>query len=154
MGGAQPPKSKFISTPKNGYIRLYQIRDYGASPVPVYIPIELAQKKTNRGDILLARYGGSLGKVFRAEEGAYNVAMAKVVFKYADILDIDYSYNYYMASLYQNKLKTISRTAQVGFNENDFIDLLFPVPPINEQRRICQRLKEIFFVLDTISAEL
>ena len=36
-------------------------------------------KFTQKGDILLARYGGSLGKVFWAEEGAYNVAMAKVV---------------------------------------------------------------------------
>ena len=28
-GGSQPPKSKFISEARDGYIRLYQIRDYG-----------------------------------------------------------------------------------------------------------------------------
>ena len=80
-GGAQPAKSFFETTPKPNYIRLYQIRDYGESPVPIYIPINLASKQTEKGDILLARYGGSLGKVFHAEQGAYNVAMAKVIFK-------------------------------------------------------------------------
>ena len=30
---------------------------------PVYIPINLASKQTEKGDILLARYGGSLEKV-------------------------------------------------------------------------------------------
>ena len=85
IGGAQPPKSNFKSTPQEGYVRLYQIRDYGTSPVPVYIPIEMAQKTTKKGDVLLARYGASLGKVFFAEEGAYNVAMAKAELKYDNI---------------------------------------------------------------------
>ena len=83
-GGSQPPKSQFSIRPKSGYIRLYQIRDYGENPVPVYIPIESATKRTAKGDILLARYGGSLGKVFIAEDGAYNVAMAKVIIKSAE----------------------------------------------------------------------
>lgn len=78
-GGSQPPKSKFSAVEKPGYIRLYQIRDYGSSPLPVFIPTETASKTTNKGDILLARYGASVGKVFFAEKGAYNVAMAKVI---------------------------------------------------------------------------
>lgn len=76
-GGSQPAKSYFETIPKPNYIRLYQIRDYGESPVPVYIPINLASKQTEKGDILLARYGGSLGKVFHAKQGAYNVAYRK-----------------------------------------------------------------------------
>ena len=54
-GGSQPPKSKFISEARDGYIRLYQIRDYGNNPVPVYIPISAASKISHKGDILLAR---------------------------------------------------------------------------------------------------
>ena len=81
-GGSQPPKSKFISEARDGYIRLYQIRDYGNNPVPVYIPISAASKISHKGDILLARYGASLGKVFWAEDGAYNVAMARVIPQY------------------------------------------------------------------------
>ena len=56
-GGAQPSKNYFENKPKPNYIRLYQIRDYGESPVPVYIPINLASKQAKKGDILLARYG-------------------------------------------------------------------------------------------------
>ena len=41
-GGAQPAKSYFETIPRPNYIRLYQIRDYGESPVPIYIPISLA----------------------------------------------------------------------------------------------------------------
>ena len=85
-GGAQPSKNYFENKPKPNYIRLYQIRDYGESPVPVYIPINLASKQAKKGDILLARYGGSLGKVFHAEQGAYNVAMAKVIFKFENLI--------------------------------------------------------------------
>ncbi len=66
-GGSQPPKSKFIEREKEGYIRLFQIRDYGSNPQPIYIPLSTASKISQKGDILLARYGASLGKVFYAE---------------------------------------------------------------------------------------
>ena len=86
-GGSQPPKRKFISKPTKGYIRLFQIRDYGKNPLPVYIPNVDAVKQTHKGDILLAWYGGSLGKVFIAGNGAYNVAMTKVIFKQPQLID-------------------------------------------------------------------
>lgn len=122
-GGAQPAKSYFETIPRPNYIRLYQIRDYGESPVPIYIPISLASKQTEKGDILLARYGGSLGKVFHAEQGAYNVAMAKVIFKFDNLIYKEFAYYYYLSNLYQGKLKEISRTAQAGFNSTDFNDM-------------------------------
>ena len=78
-GGSQPPKSIFQTQEKEGYIRLFQIRDYGPNPQPVHIPLSTASKISQKGDILLARYGASLGKVFYAEYGAYNVALAKVI---------------------------------------------------------------------------
>ena len=99
-GGSQPAKSYFETIPKPNYIRLYQIRDYGESPVPVYIPINLASKQTEKGDILLARYGGSLGKVFHAKQGAYNVAMVKVIFKFENLIYKEYAYYYYLSDLY------------------------------------------------------
>ena len=153
-GGSQPAKSHFKSKEVEGYIRLYQIRDYGETPVPVYIPRELASKTTQKGDILLARYGGSLGKVFIAEEGAYNVAMAKVIFKYNGLINKEYAYFYYLSSLYQNKLKSISRTAQAGFNSTDFEDMFFPLPPIAEQERIVTAINQYYRILDIISANL
>ena len=153
-GGAQPSKNYFETKPKPNYIRLYQIRDYGESPVPVYIPINLASKQTKKGDILLARYGGSLGKVFHAEQGAYNVAMAKVIFKYENLIYKEFAYYYYLSDLYQGKLKEISRTAQAGFNSTDFNDMYFPLSPFAEQQRIVQKIEELFSVLDNIQKAL
>ena len=153
-GGSQPAKSYFETIPKPNYIRLYQIRDYGESPVPVYIPINLASKQTEKGDILLARYGGSLGKVFHAKQGAYNVAMVKVIFKFENLIYKEYAYYYYLSDLYQEKLKEISRTAQTGFNIADFNDMYFPLPPINEQQRIVQKIEELFSSLDDIQKSL
>ena len=153
-GGSQPPKSQFSIRPKSGYIRLYQIRDYGENPVPVYIPIESATKRTAKGDILLARYGGSLGKVFIAEDGAYNVAMAKVIIKSKGLIFKNYAYYYYLSNLYQRKLTEISRTAQAGFNAGDFEDLFFPLPPYNEQKRIVDAINKAFTTLDRIMVNL
>lgn len=153
-GGAQPAKSYFETIPKPNYIRLYQIRDYGESPMPIYIPISLASKRTEKGDILLARYGGSLGKVFHAEQGAYNVAMAKVIFKFDNLIYKEFAYYYYLSDLYQGKLKEISRTAQAGFNSTDFNDMYFPLPPLLEQQRIVAKIEELFSALNNIQNAL
>lgn len=153
-GGSQPAKNLFISVPKANNIRLYQIRDYGENPIPVYILKELASKRTEKGDILLARYGGSLGKVFHAERGAYNVAMAKVIFKYPNVIFKDFAYYYYLSDLYQGRLKEISRTAQAGFNSSDFNEMLFPLPPYEEQKRIVNVINKTFTILDKIAVNL
>ena len=136
-GGSQPPKSKFISEARDGYIRLYQIRDYGNNPVPVYIPISAASKISHKGDILLARYGASLGKVFWAKDGAYNVAMARVIPQYeTELISKKFLFLFYQSSLYQSVIHANSRSAQAGFNKEDLSSLLFPLPPRSEQERI------------------
>ena len=154
IGGAQPPKSQFREYFSDGYIRLYQIRDYGEAPLPVYIPIETATKQTKKGDILLARYGASLGKVFRAEAGAYNVAMAKASVKYFNLIDENYLYFFYLSNIYQEKILSISRTAQAGFNNGDFVTMFFPLPPLTEQRRIAENIEHLFIILKTIEENL
>ena len=143
-GGSQPPKSHFIDHYREGYIRLYQIRDYGSNPVPVYVPINEISKTTRKGDILLARYGGSLGKVFWAEEGAYNVAMAKVIPLYkSELIHKEYIFLYYCSNIYQSTILDHSRSAQAGFNKYDLADMLFPLPPYSEQVRIVERYQSI-----------
>ena len=149
-GGSQPAKSYFISEPTEGYIKLYQTRDYGDNPVPVYIPEKYATKTTVEGDILLARYGGSLGKVFRAHEGAYNVALAKVIKLYPDLIDDEYLYKYYFTQFYQDFCVKASkgRSAQAGFNRDDMNNIPFPLPPLAEQRRIVEQIESLFSKLD------
>ena len=141
FGGSQPAKSKFIFAPKRDYIRLYQIRDYGLHPEPVYIPVKDAHKTTEKGDILLARYGASVGKVFFAEKGAYNVALAKVEKLFiSELINKYYLFLFYNSSLYQTLVHNNSRSAQAGFNKEDLNDLFIPLPPLAEQQRIVDRI--------------
>ena len=142
-GGSQPPKSIFQTQEKEGYIRLFQIRDYGPNPQPVHIPLSTASKISQKGDILLARYGASLGKVFYAEYGAYNVALAKVIPLYESPLIFQkYIFLYYCSSIYQNEIVNRSRCAQAGFNKEDLNSLLFPLPPLAEQDRIVENYEK------------
>jgi type I restriction enzyme S subunit len=64
--GNQPPKSQSIDEPRKGYVRLLQIRDLGERLVPVCIPFAFARSLRKEGEILIGRYGASVGKVFWA----------------------------------------------------------------------------------------
>ena len=140
VGGSQPPKSQFSEDEKDGYVRLYQTRDYGEKTVPVYVEKNSVSKFTKKGDILLARYGGSLGKVFIAEEGAYNVALAKVIIKDSKRFYNKFVYYYFLSSKYQNFTKSLSKMAQAGFNKNDLSDLTIIIPPLEEQKKIVKKI--------------
>jgi type I restriction enzyme S subunit len=76
-GGSQPPKSNFIYEPKDGYIRLVQVRDYRTDKYMTYVPIEKAKKFCTKSDIMIGRYGPPIFGIFRGIEGAYNVALMK-----------------------------------------------------------------------------
>lgn len=80
--------------------------------------------------------------------------MAKVIFKFENLIYKEFAYYYYLSDLYQGKLKEISRTAQAGFNSTDFNDMYFPLPPLAEQQRIVQKIEELFSVLDNIQNAL
>ena len=147
-GGTQPPKSDFITESRKGFIRLYQIRDYGSNPQPVYIPYKNTLKISKEGDILLARYGASLGKVFIAKNGAYNVAIARVIPLYeGQYINKNYIYWFYNSTIYQQLIKNHSRSAQAGFNKEDLENLFFPLPPLQEQERITARIADLYSVL-------
>ena len=67
-GGNQPPKSQFINEPRDGYVQLLQIRDLGKRPVPTYIPNSSTNRFCKEGEILIGRYGASIGKIFWARK--------------------------------------------------------------------------------------
>ena len=77
-GGSQPPASEFIEEYRDGYVRFVQIRDYYSNSHITYIPIRKSNKLCAETDIMIARYGASLGRICYGLNGAYNVALAKV----------------------------------------------------------------------------
>lgn len=84
QGGSQPPKNQWSDEPREGYIRMLQIRDFTQDNSKVeYVKITNSTKKCEEKDILIARYGASIGKILTGLSGAYNVAMMKVIFENA-----------------------------------------------------------------------
>jgi len=152
QGGTQPPKSIFQYEPQLGYIQLLQIRDFGEHPVPTYIPDTATLKKCTEQDILIARYGASLGRILTGLSGAYNVAMAKV-----DIPEGIYNqfvYHLLRTEIFQAPLRLISRSAQSGFNKQDLADIELPIAPFNEQRQIADKLDSLLARVDVCRARL
>lgn len=152
QGGTQPPKSTFQYEPQDGYIQLLQIRDFGERPVPTYIRDTNALKKCTEQDILIARYGASLGRILTGLSGAYNVAMAKV-----DIPEEIHSrFVYYLlrSEIFQAPLRLVSRSAQNGFNKQDLAEFEIPLAPLAEQKRIADKLDALLARVDRCRARL
>ncbi|WP_044641174.1 restriction endonuclease subunit S [Risungbinella massiliensis] len=147
QGGTQPPKSQFIENPETGYVRLLQIRDFANDNFKVYIPDKSNLKKAQTEDILIARYGASLGRILTGKSGAYNVALAKVIFSKNDF-DRKYLYWLLKSEHFQKPLYSLSRSAQSGFNKNDLAQVVLPYPPINEQKRIADKIERLFTKID------
>lgn len=152
QGGTQPPKSEFIAEEKEGYIRLLQIRDFGKKPVPTYIPETKKLKTCREEDLLIGRYGASLGRICTGHEGAYNVALAKVIFPQ----EFERSYiRYYLESeIFQFPLRLLSRSAQNGFNKEDLGRFDFLLVPLAEQKVIAEKLDTLLAQVDSTKARL
>ncbi len=143
QGGTQPPKSQFSESYKDGLVRLLQIRDFSSDEKAIYIKDSHKWRKCNEEDILIARYGASLGRILTGKTGAYNVALAKVVFL-RQYFDRKYIFYLLKTPYFQNPLLSTSRSAQNGFNKDDLDRILLPVTPLNEQRRIVAKLDSLF----------
>jgi type I restriction enzyme S subunit len=152
QGGSQPPKSQFIYEPKDGYVRFLQIRDFASDKNITYIPESRKNRYCKEDDILLGRYGASVGKVLIQKAGAYNVAVMKTIPNEA-ILFKRYLFFYLNTDDFQTRLiNTASRSAQDGFSKDDIFDFPILIPPLPEQQRIVAILDECFAALDKAKA--
>ena len=81
QGGSQPPKDQWIDHEKEGYIRMLQIRDFTQPDKDnvEFVRISKTIKTCNEDDILIGRYGASVGKILTGLAGAYNVAIIKTI---------------------------------------------------------------------------
>ena len=153
QGGSQPPKSTFKYDPSDGYIRLLQIRDFKSDDKAVYIPFDKKNKICKEDDILIGRYGASVGKICTGKSGAYNVALMKAT-PNEELIRKYYLY-YLKSDFFQKKLISVSaRGAQNGFNKDGIYDFDVPVPPIHEQKEIVEILDQAFEAIDKAKANI
>lgn len=127
QGGSQPPASEFQYESSKENIRFVQIRDFDNNEYLCYVPISSKNKTCQKDDILIARYGASLGRICYGLAGAYNVALAKVLPKeeiYKEMLrTILESKNFH------NYINNVGqRSAQAGFNADDIQKYKVKIP--------------------------
>ncbi|MDB4440198.1 restriction endonuclease subunit S [bacterium] len=153
QGGSQPPKSKFIDAPKEGYIRLLQIRDFKSDKRAVYIPEAKKNRTCIETDIMIGRYGASVGQIHRGKAGAYNVALIRTS-PNENVIYKNYFYYFLISSWFQNPLMNVAqRSAQAGFSKDDIHEFQIPLPPPAEQERIVSILDKAFEGIDKAIAQ-
>jgi len=143
-GGSQPPKSNFIYEPRDGYIRFLQIRDFGSDKNHTYIPISKNNNICREDDIMIGRYGASVGKILTGKTGAYNVALMKAT-PNSKIISREWLFHYLTSQLFQTSLMSVAtRSAQDGFSKDDIYNFQVPLPPLPVQKAIVAKLDAAF----------
>ena len=143
QGGSQPPKEEWIDEPREGYVRMLQIRDFTQSRSfdIEYVKESNRLKYCNEDDVLLGRYGASVGKVLTGLAGAYNVAIMKTI-PNRELLNKQYFKYFLQSPSFQIFLQQAStmRAAQAGFSKENIQDFTLPVPPLPVQEQIVSEL--------------
>lgn len=154
QGGTQPPKATFQRSCLPGLIRLLQIQDFRTDEYAVYVEDDPRLTKCSEDDVLIGRYGASVGKIFRGKAGAINVALVKVI-PDTRVLDPGFLFFWFQHEIFQRAVARVSaRAAQAGFNKQDLANLPLNIPPLEEQRRIAARLREQLSILEEARAPL
>ena len=156
QGGSQPPKEEWSFEEQDGYIRMLQIRDFTQSEkvIPEYIKVSNSTKTCEVDDILIARYGASIGKILTGLAGAYNVAIMRTI---PDTSKVQkrYLYYYLRSPYFQNAILNVgSRAAQAGFNKEDLSKLEIECPALIEQDEIVSVLEKVESVIQKRKQEL
>ncbi|PKH03098.1 restriction endonuclease subunit S [Psychromonas sp. MB-3u-54] len=155
VGGSQPPKSDFHHESGEGLIRLIQIRDYKSDKNIVYIPEDKAKRFVSKDDVMIGRYGPPIFQILKGLEGAYNVALMKA--KPRDgVFTNEYLFRYLSnQNLYSYVESASDRTAgQSGVNKRHLEQYPVGVPPVNEQKRIVEKLDELLAQVQSIQTRI
>lgn len=138
--GHNPPKSKFIKEPKEGYVRFYQIRDGWSDDYEVYVPNSSQLHKVSPDDMLMVAYR-HIGKVFRGVSGAFNVALCKIANNRRDLLNDDFLFYIIPTNIIKGELmKRSERSLIPSMSVEHLKEIVIPLPPLKEQQTIVQKL--------------
>jgi type I restriction enzyme S subunit len=150
--GHNPPKRKFSSVPRDGYVRFYQIRDGKTDDYAVYVPVTPQLHRVNPNDILMVAYR-HIGRAFRGASGAFNVALCKITNRDRDILNDDFLFHIIPTSLVRGELlKQAERSLIPSMSVEHLKVIRIPVPPIDEQERIVEGISRVEAEVERLDA--
>jgi type I restriction enzyme S subunit len=140
QGGTQPPRNTFRFLPDDNYARLLQIRDFETDEYQTFVSRENNLRYVSSDDVLLARYGASVGRILRGKSGAINVALMKTI-PDEGVISKSFLYYFLQTENVQSYLKGLGgRSAQAGFNQGELNRIEISIPCKNEQSAIVSLL--------------
>ena len=96
----------------------------------------------NRGDVLLVCKGSGYGKTVICDIAEAHIARQIMAIKKFISLDMHYVRLFLQANF--DKIKSKGQGVIPGIDRNSIMNLLFPIPPVLEQRRIIEKQQELF----------
>jgi len=162
--GSTPSKEAFVD---NGipYLKMYNLRnqqiDFEYKPQYVKREIhegKLARSKAKPGDVIMNIVGPPLGKVALVPESLpecnFNQAAVLIRALYSSNLMNQYI-RYFLLQMDEiNAVNTKGTAGQENISLTQTQKMRFPLPPLAEQKRIVDKIEEIFASLDEISLHL
>ena len=146
-----------VSGQKNGKYKLLRITDiqngqvnWNTLPFCDITEQNYLDYKTERDDIFIARTGGTIGKSFRLVESKENVVFAGYLIRFQFVFNNMSEYiSYFLnSSVYWKQVSDKSiGTGQPNINGVSLGNLLLPIPPIEEQKRINDKIRQIFTII-------
>ena len=96
----------------------------------------------NHGDVLLVCKGSGYGKTVICNVEEAHIARQIMAIKKFVTLDMHYVRLFLQANF--DKIKSKGQGVIPGIDRNSVMNLLFPIPPLSEQRRIVEKQRELF----------
>ena len=103
---------------------------------------EIPRVLATLGDVLLVCKGSGYGKTVICDVEKAHIARQIMAIKKTELLDMNYVRLFLQASF--DQIKSMGQGVIPGIDRNSVMNLLFPVPPLSEQRRIVQKKSELY----------
>ena len=113
---------------------------------------ERPQVISKKGDILIS-CKGTIGAIVKNDHGDMHIARQFMAIRpITNCITSDYLQICLIAII--EEIKKDARGVIPGISRDDILTIVFPIPPLNEQRRIIAAIKQYYQVIDNIGANL